>query len=345
MQALILAGGKGTRLRPLTVYKPKPIVPMLNRAFITFQLELLRRAGVTDIVLSLNYQPDKIEQILGDGTDFGVKLRYVTEPNPLGTAGAFKYAANELRETTIVLNGDILTDVDIGAVVSEHITKKSVATIVLTRVENPSAYGLVETNSDSKVLAFREKPSAEDLRELNINTINAGIYVLEPSVLDIIPENENCSFEYKVFPELLAKSMPFNAFIMENEYWRDIGNPHSYLAAHHDFLSGKIADFIIQNTTDAEVATTAIVDKSSILAKNCVIKPNTKIVNSVIGEGVIIEEKCIIENSVVWAHTRISNGTQLRDSVVGKGCYIGKNCEINSAVFGDKTSLTDYSKT
>jgi mannose-1-phosphate guanylyltransferase len=345
MQALILAGGKGTRLRPLTVYKPKPIVPMLNRPFLTFQLELLRRAGITDIVLSLNYQPDKIEQILGDGTDFGVKLRYVTEPNPLGTAGAFKYAANNSRETTVVLNGDILTDIDILAVVEQHLVKKSIATIVLTRVENPTAYGLVETNLDGKVLAFREKPTAEELSKLNINTINAGIYILEPSVLDIIPNNENCSFEYKVFPELLAKSMPFNAFIMENEYWRDIGNPKSYHSAHQDFLSGKIADFAKQKPQDADIATTAIVDKSSILGKNCTIKPNAKIINSVIGEGVIIEEKCTIENSVIWAHTRISHGTQLRDSVIGKGCYIGKNCEINGAVFGDKTSLTDYSKT
>jgi mannose-1-phosphate guanylyltransferase len=345
MQALILAGGKGTRLRPLTVYTPKPIVPVLNRPFLTYQLESLRRAGITEIILSLNYQPDKIESILGDGSEFGVSLRYVTEPSPLGTAGAFRYAAREIRETTVVFNGDILTNLDLSLVIEQHIKKKADATIVLARVENPAAYGLVETDSDCNVLAFREKPSAEELRGSKLNTINAGIYILEPCVLEMIPQNENCSFEYKVFPELLSKGKKFSAYIMETQYWRDIGNPESYLNAHHDLLSGTICDIGVKIHPSSEIATTATVDSSSILGENCVIKPSAKIVNSVIGKGVLIEEKSIIENSVIWAHSKIAGSSHIENTVIGKSCYIGKHCTIRSgSVLGDKTSVTDYSQ-
>ena len=161
MHALILAGGKGTRLRPLTVYTPKPIVPFLNRPFLLYQIEILQRAGIKDITLSLSYQPDKIEHILGDGSDYGVNLRFITEPSPMGTGGAYKFAASDIRETTIVLNGDILTDLDITKVIEFHREKKATATIVLAPVENPAAYGLVETAPDGKVLRFIEKPKAE----------------------------------------------------------------------------------------------------------------------------------------------------------------------------------------
>jgi mannose-1-phosphate guanylyltransferase len=163
MQALILAGGKGTRLRPLTVYTPKPIVPVLNKPFLLYQIEILRRAGIKDITLSLSYQPDKIERLLGNGSEYGVNLRFITEPSPMGTGGAYKFAAEAIRETTVVFNGDILTDLDISKVVKFHTEKKAEATIVLTPVEDPSAYGLVETDNDLKVLRFREKPKPEEL--------------------------------------------------------------------------------------------------------------------------------------------------------------------------------------
>ncbi|MBA2493892.1 MAG: NDP-sugar synthase, partial [Acidobacteria bacterium] len=232
MQALILAGGKGTRLRPLTVYTPKPIVPLLNRPFLLYQIEILRRAAVKDITLSLSYQPDKIEHLLGYNLEDGVNLRYITEPQPLGTGGAYKFAADEIRETTVVFNGDVLTDLDISKVIDFHRQKKAEATIVLTPVENPSAYGLVETDAENQVLHFREKPKAEELARLTTNNINAGIYVLEPSVLDLIAAGENTSFEYNVFPELLNRKKQFFAYIMNKNYWRDIGTPESYLQAH-----------------------------------------------------------------------------------------------------------------
>ncbi|HSU25489.1 MAG TPA: nucleotidyltransferase family protein, partial [Pyrinomonadaceae bacterium] len=158
MQALILAGGKGTRLRPLTLYTPKPVVPVVNRPFLLYQIDILRRAGVKEITFSLSYQPDKIEDVLGNYSDLGVNLGFITEPNPLGTGGAYKFAADSIKETTIVLNGDILTNVDIAKMLASHREKKAEATIALVPVEDPSAYGLVETDKKGRVLRFLEKP-------------------------------------------------------------------------------------------------------------------------------------------------------------------------------------------
>src|SRR5919202_6945838 len=218
MQALILAGGKSTRLRPLTVYTPKPVVPICNRPFLLYQIDTLRRAGITDITLSLSYQPDKIEQLLGDGSAYGVRLKYTVEPQPMGTAGAYKFAEELLRERTVVFNGDILTDLDLEAVIRQHVERQALATIVLTPVENPSAYGLVETEDDGRIRRFLEKPKAE---EITVDTINAGTYVLEPRVLDLIPEGENYSFEYGLFPKLLMMNEPFFAHIPRKTYWLD----------------------------------------------------------------------------------------------------------------------------
>ena len=345
MQALILAGGKGTRLRPLTVYTPKPIVPLMNRPFLLYQLEILRRAGISDITLSLNYQPGKIEYLLGDGTEYGVNLRYVTEPAPMGTAGAYKYAEDAIRETTVVFNGDILTDVDISKVIKFHKEKQAEATIVLTPVENPSAYGLVETDDESKVLRFLEKPKPEELENLTTNNINAGIYILEPSVLDLIPKGENHSFEYNLFPALLENKKSFFAFVIENEYWRDIGTAESYLDAHQDFINEKIRGFDIVNGENSDIATTAFVSKNSVIGSNCIIKPNAKIINSVLGEGVHVEEKAVIENSIIWAHTHIANSAEISSAIIGRSCYIGQSATVGKGtVLGDKTSLTDYTK-
>ena len=345
MQALILAGGKGTRLRPLTVYTPKPVVPLLNRPFLLYQIEILKRAGIRDITLSLSYQPDKIEHLLGYNLDEDINLRYITEPSPMGTGGAYKFAAEQIRETTVVFNGDILTDANISEIVKFHKQKEAQATIVLTPVKNPSAYGLVETDEENRVLRFLEKPKPEEFKNLTTNNINAGIYVLEPEVLDIIPEGENYSFEYNVFPALLDHRKSFYAYVLKNNYWRDIGNPASYLNAHHDFLNKRIKGFKLEKQSDSETATTAFVDKNSLLGANCIVKPNAKIINSVIGEGVHVEEKAVIENSVIWAHTRVSSSAHIDNAIIGRGCHIGRNVSVGAgAVLGDKTSLTDYTK-
>ena len=347
MQALILAGGKGTRLRPLTIYTPKPIVPILNRPLLGFQLDLLARAGISDITLSLSYQPDKIEDMLGDGSDYGVHLRYLTEPSPMGTAGAYKFAAGAIRETTVVFNGDILTDIDIAKVVAVHKSHKADATIVLAPVEDPSKFGLVETGKNSEVLRFLEKPSPETLAETKLNTINAGIYVLEPSILELIPEGENTSFEYDVFPAIIKSKRPFFAHILDDEYWRDLGTPASYLSAHHDFLGGKISKLKpAVDRSGIDLATTASVDRESVIGEGCVIKPHAKIVNSVLGPGVHVDEKASIANSVIWAHTRVSAAAEIDGAIIGRSCYIGRNTSVGpGAVLGDKTTLPDYSRT
>lgn len=344
MQALILAGGKGTRLRPLTVYTPKPIVPICNRAFLLYQIDTLRRAGITNITLSLSYQPQKIEQQLGDGSDFGVKLKYTVEPQPMGTAGAYKFAEDLIREPTVVFNGDILTDLDLKAVIREHNERKATATIVLTPVENPSAYGLVETESDGRVRRFLEKPKAD---EITVNTINAGTYILEPRVLDYIPAGENHSFEYGLFPNLLERKENFYAHIPQRAYWMDIGTPERYLQAHLDLLANRVGRIHIKERRgNFDAATMAEIDELSLIGNGCTIKPGAQIINSVLGDGCHIEEKAVIENSVVWAHTRVGAGAQISKAIIGRGCHIGRSAKVGAGtVMGDKSSLTDYTQT
>jgi NDP-sugar pyrophosphorylase family protein len=345
MRALILAGGKGTRLRPLTVYTPKPIVPVLNRPFLLYQIDILRRSGITDITLSLSYQPAKIEEVLGDGSDFGVALKYVTEPLPLGTAGAYRFAAEKETDAVLVFNGDIITDADITAMIELHKTNKAAATIALKPVEDPSAYGLVETDADGRVKRFLEKPKPEQLKNIKVNTINAGIYVLEPEILELIPANENTSFEYNVFPQILEKGMSFSAFVLDENYWRDIGTAESYLAAHHDLLQGKVKGVELPEKGVSEIATAASIDKVSVIGEGCIIKPNAQIVNSVLGSGVHVEERAVIKDSVLWGHSRVSSHAEITGAVIGRSGHIGKNVVIGSGcVLGDKASVPDYSK-
>ncbi len=344
MQALILAGGKGTRLRPLTVYTPKPVVPICNRPFLLYQIDTLRGAGIHDITLSLSYQPLKIEQQLGDGSDYGVKLSYTVEPQPMGTAGAYKFAEDLIRQPTVVFNGDVLTDLDLTAVIRQHEERKAAATIVLAPVDNPSAYGLVETEEDGRVRSFSEKPRAE---EVSVNTINAGTYILDPKILDMIPEGESYSFEYDLFPELLRRGERFYAHVPEGAYWIDIGAPARYLQVHHDILAGRVRGIGLgERRGSFDAATHAEIDTLSLIADECVVKPGAQVVNSVLGEGVHVEEKARVENSVVWPHTRVGAGAHLSNAVVGRGCHIGRSAQVGAgAVLGDKTNLTDYTQT
>jgi len=344
MQALILAGGKGTRLRPLTVFTPKPIVPICNRSFLLYQIDTLRNAGITDITLSLSYQPHKIEQQLGDGSDYGVKINYTVEPQPMGTAGAYKYAEDLIREPTVVLNGDIVTDLDLIAVIREHNQRQAAATVVLAPVDNPTAYGVVEAGEDGRVRRFLEKPGAD---EISVNTINAGTYILDPRALDLIPAGESYSFEYDLFPDLLRRGEEFYAHVPGGTYWIDIGAPARYLQVHHDLLAGRVRGIQFRNRRgDSDLATHAEIDDLSLIADRCTVKPGAQVVGSVLGEGVHVEEKARIENSVVWPHTRVGAGAHVSNAVVGRGCHVGRSALVGAgAVLGDKTSLTDYTQT
>ena len=344
MQALILAGGKGTRLRPLTVYTPKPIVPICNRPFLLYQIDTLRRAGIKNITLSLSYQPQKIEQQLGHGADYGVEINYTVEPQPMGTAGAYKFAADLIREPTVVFNGDILTDLDLEAVIRQHRERGAAATIVLAPVENPSAYGLVETEEDGRIRRFLEKPKAN---EISVNTINAGTYVLEPHILDYIPAGENYSFEYGLFPDLLRRGESFYAHIPERAYWIDIGTPARYLQAHHDLLSGIVRNVgLDERRGRIDSATPVEIDDLSMIADDCTLKSGAQVINSVIGAGCFVEEKARIENSVIWPHTRVGAGAHISHAIVGRGCHIGRSAQVSAGtVLGDKTSITDFTLT
>src|SRR6187401_2478985 len=236
MKAILLAGGKGTRLRPLTVHTPKPIVPILNRPFLYYQIDLLRQIPeIDEVILSLNYQPRRIEEIFGEGEGLGVRIRYVVEPMPLGTGGAIRYAGDQLTESVVVFNGDVLTNVDLNAVLRLHRERKAKATIVLTPVENPAAYGLVETDADGNIQRFLEKPKPD---EITCDTINAGIYVLEPDTFDRIPKGEPWSIERSFFPSLIERGETFVAYIYRG-YWIDIGTPEKYTQVHRDIMDGR----------------------------------------------------------------------------------------------------------
>ncbi len=341
MQSLILAGGKGTRLRPLTIHTPKPVVPIANRPFLLYQIDLLKRAGIKDVTLSLSYQPRKIEEILADGQDYGVHIRYTVEAAPLGTAGAYKNAQEHLSQTTVVLNGDIFTDLKLASVIAYHRQKKASATIVLTPVENPSAYGLVETDSDGRVRRFLEKPRPE---EITCNTINAGIYVLEPRLLDYIPEGETYSFEYQLFPAILEAGEPFYAYIWTG-YWIDIGTPQRYLQTHHDLLSGQIKSYRVERPPLPDFngeGEPPRVDALSVVDPSCTLKSGVEIINSVLGPNCFIEERARIADSVLWSGTRIGSASVIRRSLIGKSGVIGRNVTVEDAVLGDKSLLTDY---
>jgi mannose-1-phosphate guanylyltransferase len=341
MQALILAGGKGTRLRPLTMHTPKPIVPIANQPFLLYQLELLKRADVRDVILSLSYQPQKIEDKLGDGTDHNVRISYAVEASPLGTAGAYRNAASLIEQTTVVFNGDVLTDIDMNDVIRFHRERDAAATIVLTPVENPTAYGLVETDADGRVRRFLEKPSPE---EVTCDTINAGIYILEPRVLDYIPEGEPFMFEYGVFPQLLERGEAFYAYTWRG-YWRDIGTARSYLQANLDVLSGRVK---LLNRLPAEhadkVDEMAEIDALSVVDPSCTVKAGAQIINSVVSRNCFIEERARIENSVVRSGSRVGSGAAVQNSVLGKSCHIGRFATLAGAVLGDKSVVTDYSQ-
>jgi mannose-1-phosphate guanylyltransferase len=343
MKGLILAGGKGTRLRPLTVNTPKPIVPVANSPFLLYQIDLLQSGSIEDVILSLSYQPRKIEDLLKDGTDYGVRIRYAVEANPLGTGGAFKNAEAHIDSTTVVFNGDVLTSINLNAVIAHHRERNAVATIVLTPVDNPSAYGLVETNSEGWVQRFIEKPGQS---EISCNTINAGIYVLEPSVLRYMPSDEPYSFERGLFPTLLENKERVLSYIL-HEYWIDIGTPEKYLEVHHDILAKRfISSRVAPNMLDRETLPAGtLVDSKSIIDTDVKIGSGVRIQNSVIGRNCKIGDGVQISDSVIWSGTTIDAETNIAGSLLGKGCFIGHSAVLRQGVvLGDKTVVTDFSR-
>jgi NDP-sugar pyrophosphorylase family protein len=349
MKAILLVGGKGTRLRPMTLHTPKPIVPIFNRPFLSYQLELLRQVPeITEVILSLNYQPRRIEEVFGNGSELGLSIRYLVEPSPLGTGGAIKFAEPFLDGPVVVFNGDVLTAIDLNEVIATHRARKAKATIVLTPVSNPSAYGLVETEPDGRVRRFLEKPSQD---EITVDTINAGIYVLEPDTFDRIPPEISYSIERSYFPSLVERDEPFVAYVHRG-YWIDIGTPGKYMQVHRDIMDGTYpaAPFAggargpwtdgAQIEAGADVAGPCFIDEGAVVKSGARIEPY-----SIVGRQCHVEEGAVVARSIVWSNSWIGRDARLDDAIVGRNCHIGRNVAVTpGAVLGDKTVLTDFSQ-
>ena len=349
MKAILLAGGKGTRLRPLTLNTPKPIVPIFNRPFLMYQLDQLRQVPeITEVILSLNYQPRRIEETFGDGEALGIKISYAVEPQPLGTGGAIKFSAQTVQDSVIVLNGDVLQQIDLQAVIARHRAAKAKATIVLTPVDNPSAYGLVETDADGNVQRFLEKPGQD---EITTNNINAGVYVLEPDTLDRIPDNEAYSIERQYFPSLVANGETFVAYVNDG-YWIDIGTPEKYRQVHRDIMDGRyhaapfldraggIVDLGARIEADVQIEGPCFLDEGVVVKQGARLGPH-----AVIGRQVQIDEQAQIRDSVLWAHTVVGVEAAVDGALVGRNCHIGRNTVVSDGrMLGDRSTVTDFSR-
>jgi mannose-1-phosphate guanylyltransferase len=328
MQALILAGGEGTRLRPLTLTVPKPVVPLANRPFISYMLDWLRRHGFDDVVMSCGFLAHGVREVLGDGTVDGVTVRYVDEPEPLGTAGAVKLAEPVLGERFAVLNGDVLTDLDLSALLTFHEQRQATATLGLVPVEDPSTYGVVVTGDEGRVASFVEKPAPGTAPS---NHINAGMYVLEHEVLDRIEAGRAVSFEREVFPSLVDHGL--HAVPLEG-YWMDIGTPGRYLEATRDILRGAVQTPVSPSDTDGatppvlagegcEIATDARVGPDATLGDGVRVGAGAEVRSSSLHERVVVEDGCVVLDSIVGAGARIGAGAHLdAETIVGEGALV-----------------------
>jgi mannose-1-phosphate guanylyltransferase len=341
MQALILAGGEGTRLRPLTSTVPKPVVPLVDRPFIAFMLDWLRGHGVDDVIMSCGFLASGVRNVLGDGSAYGVRLRYVEEPQPLGTGGALKFAESLLDERFLMLNGDVLTDLDVTAQIALHEQRGARATLALTPVEDPSAYGLVRTRPDGEVTGFVEKPSPN---EIDTHNISAGIYVLERSVLELLEPNEPASIERDVFPRLVDEGL--FAYVGEG-YWLDIGTPERYLEGTFDILEGTVATEVTKRMGDGYLCVEPGTDNagrvipSALIERDCRIAPHARIGGrAVLEAGVSVGEHTTIERAVVLRGSTIGAHCTLRGCIVAAGVEIGDNTHIEGlAVLGEGVTI------
>lgn len=339
MKALIMAGGLGTRLRPLTINYPKPMVPVVNKPMMAHIIELLKKHNVNEMISILYYQPEMIKNYFADGSDFNVRMEYVDAVEDFGTAGSIKNAEPGINETFMVISGDVLTDFDLTAALKFHKAKKALATMVLTRVANPLAYGVVITDKDGMIERFLEKPV---WGEVFSDTVNTGIYILDPKIFEFIPEKKEFDFSRNLFPHLLESKQALYGYIADG-YWKDIGDLAEYRIAHQDILTGKVQVKIPGNKLntigrdiwvgeDSEIDKQADLKGGVVIGKNCVIKHGAEIVNSVIGDNVQIEEGAKIINSVIWDNTHIGAKAELKENIIGKGVDIRRQAFIQDGV-------------
>jgi mannose-1-phosphate guanylyltransferase len=329
LKAIILVGGEGTRLRPLTNLLPKSMLPVLNRPFLEHIIDYLASYGIKHIILTISYMPDVIQGYFGDGSAFGVKLTYALEDQPLGTAGAVKNAERFLDGSFVVLNGDIYTNLNLSDMIAFHRRSKAKATIALTRVEDPGAFGVVETGPQQRILRFIEKPAPG---QTTSHWINAGIYMLEPDVLKYVPENKHFMFEKGLFPLLIEKGEPVYGYPFSGQ-WLDMGTPDKYRRLNCDLLlakgkgipGGPDSDgcYIAE---DASVHPTVRITGPAVIASRCRIGQGTCLKGPVVlGPGCHIEDGAILEGSVLWRGVVVGSGAVL------KSCIVSDDTEIPAA--------------
>ncbi len=351
MKAILLAGGKGTRLRPLTLHTPKPIVPIFGRPFLNYQIDLVRTVPeIDEVILSLNYQPRRIQDVFGDGGGSGIRISYVVEPSPLGTGGAIKFATGPYTDTVVVFNGDVMTQVNLAEVLRLHRERRAKATIVLTPVDNPSAYGLVETDADGNVRRFLEKPKPD---EITCDTINAGVYILEPETFDRIPKDTAWSIERAFFPSLVERGETFVAYVHRG-YWIDIGTPEKYMQVHRDIMDrrflaepfGPLARGATCLGRDLRLEDGAVIEGPCFIDDGAEVRRGARVgAYSVIGQNTVVEEGATIDGAIVWPNGRISRDAVVRNSIIGRHCHVGRDAVIESGtILGDKSAVTDHSR-
>lgn len=326
MKALILAGGFGTRLRPLTYTRPKHLLPIANRPHIEHVLDMLWASEVMEVVLLTSYLAEAFSTVAQSARARGMKLEVAHEVKPLDTAGALKNAAEFVgEETFLAFNGDILSNLDLRRVVDWHFSHSAEGTIVLTPVDDPAAFGVVPTDNDGRVLGFIEKPPPG---EAPTNMINAGVYVLEPSVLVRIPANRRCNAERELFPELAADGRLYA--LPTDAYWMDIGTPEKYLRANLDALGGQFKTNAVASPGEGKV----LLDDGAEIAATSVVS------DSCLGRGARIEGDCIVERSVLLPEAVVGRGAKVTGCVLGEGARIAAGTELSGAAIADGKSIS-----
>lgn len=336
MKSVIMAGGFGTRLRPLTMTIPKPMVPIVNVPMMEHIVNLLKKYGFDEIISVLYFQPEVITDYFKNGSDFGVKMKYVFATADYGTAGAVRNAYEYLDSRFIVISGDVLTDFHLGEALDFHISRKSLATIVLTRVALPLQYGIVITDHNGRIIRFLEKPS---WGEVFSDTINTGIYILEPEILNYIPYQQEFDFSKDLFPFMLKNRLPLYGYIASG-YWRDVGNLDEYLLGQKDALNGKVQLNIpgkknnnIYLGNNVKIASTAKVNGVLVIGNNSSVGEFSELTDCVIGNNVIIGNGVRMKGVTIWDNVKIGDFSELTDDVVCNDCSIGESVTISENVF------------
>jgi len=340
MKAVVMAGGFGTRIQPLTNSRPKPMLPIINKPMMEHTMMKLRDLGIKDFIVLLYFKPEIIKDYFGDGSDFGMNIEYVVPDNDYGTAGAVKLAQELIGdENFVIISGDLVTDYDFKKIFEHHKKKQSKLTITLTSVDNPLQFGVVIANEEDKIEKFLEKPS---WGEVFSDTINTGIYVIEPEILDHIPKDKNFDFAKDLFPHLMQEGIELTSYNISG-YWRDVGNPESYREVYEDILSEKVLvgcegkktqypDGTLMSEEDYKLEDGVEIIGKVILGKNVTIGKGSKLKNVVIGDDVKIGADCKIRNSVFWNDIELAQGADLDGCVICNNNYIGKNLKAKSGL-------------